>query len=272
MIRQAAHAVDTILSPADLRALAEAVQRLEQPPFAVKLANLAGKPLDGAIKLVPGANAALHRAVHKAMLNCLTIAIESRDGMDFDPSPWRAKALTGFTGGVGGFFGGFLLPLEMPLTLTIMLRAIADIASHQGEDLTRLESRLACLQVFAMSERKTGAGVVGYYTVRATLSKLTADLVQSMAERTAIDASAPVVARLISEVLSRFGVVISERAAASSLPIIGAVGGATVNVMFMDHFERIASGHFTVRRLERAYGAERIADLYSQAARQAIGR
>jgi hypothetical protein len=81
-----------------------------------------------------------------------------------------------------------------------------------------------------------------------------------------------VVARLINEVLSRFGVVISERAAASSLPVIGALGGATVNVMFMDHFERIASGHFTVRRLERAYGPERIAQLYKQTATQAIGR
>jgi hypothetical protein len=32
------------------------------------------------------------------------------------------------------------------------------------------------------------------------------------------------------------------------------VGGATVNVIFMNHFQRIALGHFTVRRLERVYG------------------
>jgi hypothetical protein len=87
-----------------------------------------------------------------------------------------------------------------------------------------------------------------------------------MAERNTIDASAPIVARLISEVVGRFGFVMSERAAAGALPIIGALGGATVNVMFMDHSERIAMGHFAIRRLERAYGPERIHRLYRIAA------
>jgi hypothetical protein len=36
--------------------------------------------------------------------------------------------------------------------------------------------------------------------------------------------------------------------------VLGAVGGATVNVIFMDYFQRIAQGHFTIRRLERRYG------------------
>ena len=40
--------------------------------------------------------------------------------------------------------------VELPLTTTIMLRAIADIARHNGEDSRTLEARLACLQVFAL--------------------------------------------------------------------------------------------------------------------------
>lgn len=41
-----------------------------------------------------------------------------------------------------------------------------------------------------------------------------------------------------------------------TLPIIGALGGATVNLLFVSHFQKVAHGDFTVRRLERLYGAE----------------
>ncbi len=256
------------LPPADQLALEEAVALLQQPRFAVRLAGLAGKPFEGAAKILPRANGLLQRAVERAMLECLTIAIESRVGADFAPSAWRAKALTGISGGISGLFGGMLLPVEMPLTITLMLRAISDIASHEGEDLRRLEARFACLEVFALSDvrgvdRRAGpAGVIGYYHVRATLAKLSGAVLAAMVERGALDTAAPVVARLVSEVVSRFGIVASERAAASGLPILGAIGGAALNVIFTDHFERMARGHFAIRRLERAYGAERVRGLY----------
>ena len=37
---------------------------------------------------------------------------------------------------------------------------------------------------------------------------------------------------------------------------MGAAGGAAVNYAFIDHFQSIAEGHFTARRLEREYGPE----------------
>ena len=85
-------------------------------------------------------------------------------------------------------------------------------------------------------------------------------------ERGAIDASAPVVASLVSEIVSRFGLVVSDKVAAGALPILGAVGGATVNIVFMDHFQRVAHAHFTLRRLERTYGSSRIKERYAELA------
>jgi hypothetical protein len=38
------------------------------------------------------------------------------------------------------------------------------------------------------------------------------------------------------------------------VPLIGAAGGAAVNLAFMNHYQRTAWGHFTVRRLERIHG------------------
>jgi len=55
---------------------------------------------------------------------------------------------------------------------------------------------------------------------------------------------------MVHEIASRFRTAVSERVAASALPFIGALSGATVNLMFMSHFQQIAEGHFTVRRLE----------------------
>jgi hypothetical protein len=42
-------------------------------------------------------------------------------------------------------------------------------------------------------------------------------------------------------------------AAAQAVRAIGAVGGALINLVFIDHFQDMARGHFTVRRLERKY-------------------
>jgi hypothetical protein len=55
---------------------------------------------------------------------------------------------------------------------------------------------------------------------------------------------------------SRFGFVVTEKAAAQAVPIIGAVSGAVINYAFVAHFQGVARGHFTVRRLERLYGKD----------------
>jgi hypothetical protein len=261
------------LPPAQQQELEHAVGLLESPRLAIRLANYAGKPLDSVLGAVPGLNGALHRALRNAILHCLTVAIDSQEAEALAPSAWRPKALTGLAGGIGGLFGAFALPVELPFTLTLMLRAIADIARHHGEDLRALEPRLACLQVFALGDRKSDAGAaIGYYAARATLTKLTGDVMALLVERSVLDVSAPVVTRLVTEVVSRVGLVLSERVAAGAIPVLGALGGATLNVMFMDHFERVAQGHFTIRRLERAHGRAVIGELYRIAAAGSVPR
>jgi hypothetical protein len=65
-------------------------------------------------------------------------------------------------------------------------------------------------------------------------------------------------------IAGRFGIVVSQKLAAQAIPIIGAVGGAAVNLAFIDHFQDVARGHFTVRRLERIYGVEAVRSAYEQ--------
>lgn len=77
----------------------------------------------------------------------------------------------------------------------------------------------------------------------------------------------PVIIRLISQIASRFGVTVSEKVAAQTLPIIGAAGGASINILFVSHFQGVAGAHFGIRRLERAYGQEIVRSEYERIAK-----
>ncbi|HPY39625.1 MAG TPA: hypothetical protein PLM98_03820, partial [Thiolinea sp.] len=55
-------------------------------------------------------------------------------------------------------------------------------------------------------------------------------------------------------VASRFGVVITEKFAAQAVPIVGGVAGATLNVLFINFYQDMATGHFIIKRLEKKYG------------------
>jgi len=61
-------------------------------------------------------------------------------------------------------------------------------------------------------------------------------------------------------------VVVTQKLAAQAIPLIGAVGGAAVNYAFIEHFQDVARGHFTVRRLERRYGKEAVRQEYERLA------
>ena len=70
--------------------------------------------------------------------------------------------------------------------------------------------------------------------------------------------------RLVTAIAARFGVIVSEQVAAKAVPVIGAASGSVINILFMDHFQDMARGHFIVKRLETKYGVARIKEVYEQ--------
>ena len=260
-----------VLLPADHAALKSAVKTLESPNLAARIADVAGVPVNRILGFLPKTvNRQLAGMVRSAVMKGLDVAV---DTLDEKPPPSPANGfssfLAGVAGGVSGMFGLGALAVELPLTTTFMLRSIAEIAQHEGEDLSQLEARLACLEVFAYGTKRTDEKVdVGYYAARTLISKYTNEVAAYIMERGAVDASAPVVSNLVSEIVSRFGLVVSDKVAAGAVPVIGAAFGATINVIFMDHFQKIAKGHFALRRLERTYGRASIRAHYSSLALQ----
>ena len=146
-----------------------------------------------------------------------------------------------------------------------MLRSIADIARSEGHDLNDPTVKIACLEVFALGgpgEQDDGAEA-GYFAVRAALAKTVNDAVNHIAIKGLSEKSAPALVRVITQISSRFGLQVTEKVAAQSLPLLGAAGGAVVNSLFIDHFQNMARGHFIVLRLEKTYGHETVRQAYS---------
>ena len=96
------------------------------------------------------------------------------------------------------------------------------------------------------------------------LAKSITEAAEYIAGRSFVEETAPPLLRFLAQVGTRFGVQVSEKAMAQLVPIIGAAGGALVNTLFIDHFQDVARGHFTVRRLERKYGEDVVRLAYEE--------
>jgi hypothetical protein len=261
----------------DWKALREAVEKLETPSFIIEVANFIGLPVNRLVQALPERFAAKTQQVtQRAIDRALSVAVRSLANTPNRRNANRMHTVAAaISGGVGGSLGLATTLAELPFTTVLILRSIADIARRENEDLSHTEARLACLEVFALggSSTRDDASETGYFAVRAALSKAVSDAARFLAERGLAEKGAPVLVRFIAQVAARFGIVVSEKAAAQALPIVGAAGGAAVNVLFMQHFQKMAEGHFTIRRLERKYGPEVVREEYERfrGSRQAAG-
>ncbi|AER57279.1 hypothetical protein DSC_13175 [Pseudoxanthomonas spadix BD-a59] len=263
------------LGPQDLELLRQAVQRLEHPSFGARLASLAGTPVEKLIRFLPRrANAVIGFAARKAIGAALRVALTTLDSRTRPEgvrksSDWWHLGATAATGALGGAFGLTALALELPLTTTIMLRSIADIARSEGADLSDPAVRLECVRVLALGGNAASddAAEVGYYAAREAMSRMVSDATTHLARHGLHKEGAPVLVGLVKAIAERYSIQVSEKAAAQWMPVLGALGGATVNSVFMDHFQSMARGHFIVRRLEAVHGQDTVRRAYQALAR-----
>ena len=254
------------LAPADRVVLVRARRRLEHPSFAARLSSVVGTPIETGLRLLPHSwYRRLHAAAEASVAKALEAAIGNlRDTAAAPPRHGYYRVLGAGTGAVGGAFGLPGLVVELPVTTTLMLQAIAETARAQGESLDSLETRMACMEVFALGGRAESddAAETGYYGLRLALGSSVSAAMRHVAAHGVGRDGAPALVRLIAAVASRFGAVVSQRAALQLVPVVGAGGGAFVNVLFMRHFQEMATSHFAIRRLERTYGAEVVEAAY----------
>jgi hypothetical protein len=264
---------DSPLSMEDRNALCQAAQLLESPGFFIRIVNMVGSPIGAVFKRLPGgAGEIVRKAVSASLERALDIALYRLHGgsRGLFRHEKLMKTLCAGTGAVGGAFGLPALAIELPVSTCMMLRSIAEIARAEGEDLQSPGGRLACLEVFALggNTARDDDAESAYFAVRAGLGQEVRAALQYLAKEPADRAAAPVIVRFVQAVAQRFGIQVSEKVAAQAVPAIGAIGGAAINAAFMNHFQDMAHGHFTVRRLERRYGEELIRQEYRRCAEE----
>jgi hypothetical protein len=151
------------------------------------------------------------------------------------PAPRASRPLVAASGFAWGFVGvaGFLP--DATFTTLMILRDIARIAEEAGEDLHSEEGRAACVAVFSLRADDEA----GYFSARL--------LLEGTAAR-----------GLLARLAAGWGAVLGEKFAAQAVPVAGALAGAALNAAFLDHYRRLATAHFAVRRLRRQYGDDAV--------------
>jgi hypothetical protein len=259
------------LSELDREALFAAVSRLERQSFVSRIAALAGRPVGLVSRALPApASTLVAKATALALDGALDIALFSLRERPLKMRRRRGRVfhsvLACASGAIGGAFGLTALAIELPVSTAIMLRAIAAIAQREGEDLADPRARLACLEVFALGAAAASGGQPNedYFTIRDRLAPTVVEVADFAVDKTAVVESAPAIVRFMAQIAARFSVVVSEKVLAQAVSVVGAVGGAAVNLAFIEHFQDLAHGHYTVRRLERIYGADAVRAEYGR--------
>ncbi|EER1504831.1 EcsC family protein [Escherichia coli] len=266
------------LEERELLDLEKAVKLLEQVTITEKMTQMVGKPIDYLMNKLPkGAEAQIYSLVEKALHKAADAALWSLNNEpNREASTKTNKFFAAVSGAVGGTFGFSALAIELPLSTTIMLRSVADIARSEGFDLDKVETKQACLEVFALGGPSENDDAVdtAYYATRSFTAEamqiLSKELSEIATKKASVNAAMNLtptqtgkwLTTLIEKVATRFGIVITEKTAAQVVPIIGAFAGATLNIMFTDYYQDMARGHFIIKRLEKKYGSELIKSEY----------
>ena len=257
----------TTLTKQDLAELKRAKAILENPGVAAKFASLLGTPFEAGMKMLPARwQKTVHTATEAALMKALDVAVRSLGAPGRRASRDRLHTLGAATSGaIGGAFGVAALAIELPVSTTVILRSIADIAAAEGEDPRHLDTKLACITVFALGstrDQRDNAAESAYFAARAALASAVSEASKYLAEKGLSKSGAPALVRLVALIASRFGVVVSQKAAAQMIPLLGAAGGAMINTIFIGHYQDMARGHFIVRRLEKIHGTEPVRKAY----------
>ena len=169
------------------------------------------------------------------------------------PSLRLHKMAGGLSGAVGGAFGlSRAGPSSCPFPPASCCAPLPLSPAARGRIWQRWKTAWPAWRFFALGGRGSAddAADTGYYAVRASLAKTLSEAAQYIARKGLTDKGAPVLVRLMTQIASRLGVLVSEKAAVQAVPVIGAAGGgghqSAVHRSFPGHrpgaFHRAPSG------------------------------
>ncbi|AGT09440.1 EcsC family protein [Paracoccus aminophilus] len=157
-----------------------------------------------------------------------------------DRGEWFNRLISTASGAAGGIAGLPGAMVELPITITLLLRAIMEIAVEHGFDPHSDEVRYEALRIFAQA---------------GPLAEDDGTDLGLLAARLSI--TGPSLQGLISKVAPKLSISLGQKLAAQATPIIGAVAGASINYAFTRFYQELARVHFGLMRLSHETGLPR---------------
>lgn len=220
--------------PPDIAAEMDALARRYKRAGGVGLQVLGmiGGSAEGLIDRLPTeVRNRLDKATEMALTTANRAAHQSR-GYVSDQPDWLNLAMTTAMGAAGGFGGLPSAMAELPVTTTVLLRAIQGVAAEHGFDPAEENVQFDCIQVFAASgPLGQDDGVdMAFLTSRVAITGTT-------------------VQALITKVAPRLALVLGQKLAAQTVPVLGAMAGAATNFAYTSYYQEIAHVHFGLRKM-----------------------
>ncbi|MBE1283202.1 MAG: protein EcsC [Rhodobacteraceae bacterium] len=198
----------------------------------VQLINLIGSQAENLLARLPQpVQDNLGQATEQALRLSLEAAGQTRKAVPDQPA-WVNTAMGTVLGAAGGFGGVASTMVELPTTVTLLMRSVQGVAAQHGFDPAAESVKFDCVKVFSAGgplDHDDGIDS-GFLSVRISLSGVA-------------------MKKLIAMIAPRLGVVLGQKLAAQSVPVLGAVAGASVNYAYIDYYQKIAHVHFGLRRL-----------------------
>jgi hypothetical protein len=156
-----------------------------------------------------------------------------------------AAILSGAAGGAGGLATSIA---ELPVTVTVILKAIREEAEAAGFDPAEPAVRAACLMVFSAGSPLSGDDGVNtsFLSARLTLT-------------------GPALQKLIATVAPKLAVALGQKLAAQAVPVLGAISGAGLNAAYLSYYREVARIRFALMRLAVQHGAEAVTQRFATA-------
>ena len=232
----------TDLIPVDTDRALRALARRHKAAGGVgmQVLNLIGGQAENLLERLPDpVKVRLEEATRQALEVAMGAAARSRRSVP-DQKGWLNTAVTTAMGALGGAGGLPTALAELPVTTTVLFRAIQGIAAEHGYDPDDPEIAKECLLVFSSAgplEADDGADMA-FLSTRITLTGAT-------------------VHGIIRKIAPRLATVLGQKLASQTVPVIGAAAGAATNYAFTSYYQEMAHVHFGLKRLSEQTGQPR---------------
>lgn len=211
----------------------------------ISLMNKIGGQIEGMLNTLPtGLRDRLDEATAAALEHAMTVAHLGRHAPR--TGPVGAPALAALTGAAGGAGGLATSLAELPVTLTLILHAIARAAEAEGFDPADPRVRAECLRVLAAGSPLAQDDAVDTAFLGARLAL-----------------SGAAVQKLVQTLAPGVAAAMTRKLAAQAVPVLGAVTGAALNALYLRYYRELAHVRFGLLRLAEAHGAPRVAEAFA---------